>query len=96
MSTFVDDLCACCGQNPISCSVGNLPDLCKACAQQSIDRLTQINNALLVALEGLIEHSQHMSPFGGAGTVSDVRKAGKYMAALDKAKAASQKARERQ
>lgn len=49
---------------------------------------------LLVALENLIAASGHISPFGGLGGVRSVRLAGKYIQALDRAKAVISEIRE--
>lgn len=47
---------------------------------------------LVEALAGLIAASGHMSPFGSEASVKNVRLAGRYMAAIDRANAVLKKA----
>ena len=49
--------------------------------------LQSLADELATALRGLMKASQHMSPFGTESSVKNVRLAGKYMAAHDKATA---------
>jgi hypothetical protein len=60
-------------------------------AADEIERLTAERDTLRAALKALIEASGHMSPFGGEASVKNVRKAGKYMKALEAAEAALEK-----
>ena len=48
----------------------------------------ELATTLLAALRGLIDASGHMSPFGPEPSVKNVRLAGKYMGALDRARSA--------
>jgi hypothetical protein len=47
---------------------------------------------LLAALRGLLENSGHLGPFGAKMSVANVRKAAKYMRAVEAAEAAIAKA----
>ena len=49
-------------------------------------RLETENERLRTALRNLIDASSHMSPFNGEASVAAVRRAGKYMEALEAAK----------
>lgn len=53
-----------------------------------IGAFTAENERLRAALKNLIGASGHMSPFGGEASVKAVRRAGKYMEALEAAQAA--------
>lgn len=55
---------------------------------KEVSDLLRENRRLREALENLINASGHMSPFGTEATVKNVRLAGKYMQALDAARAA--------
>lgn len=52
-----------------------------------IPRLEAAAADLFIALKTLIEASGHISPLGGESSVQAVRRAGKYLAALDRAQA---------
>jgi hypothetical protein len=61
------------------------------------DRLRAINAELLAALEGLVELCEHVPVFqldGGRSSVKAVRRAGKFVGALDTARAAIAAAKE--
>jgi hypothetical protein len=59
--------------------------------QASIATLEAERDALLAALKKLVDESAHLSPFVGKSCVRSVRQAGKYMQALDAARAAIEK-----
>jgi Zn ribbon nucleic-acid-binding protein len=46
---LANNLCACCGQNPIARSIGNIPDLCEACAQSAETKTQQWTPAAMRA-----------------------------------------------
>jgi len=56
--------------------------------QARISTLAVERDALLAALKKLVDESAHLSPFVGEPSVRSVRQAGKYMQALDAARAA--------
>jgi hypothetical protein len=55
-------------------------------------RLVSAAPDLLAALQNILDRGGHLSPFGGEASVAAVRKAGKYVEAVDAARAAIAKA----